>query len=91
MKYLIPGGIALVLLSLIPLASVFLAEWLGSLHGCDVHEGFANPCVFWGADRGAMLASMSAAGWLMLLSIPLLPIGAAMVSTGRRHRAEARQ
>lgn len=40
------------------------------MHGCTLHEGFSNPCVIWGKDRGETLSGMFVMGWFMLVTVP---------------------
>lgn len=63
--------IVIVVLALVPLASVFIASGLASGHGCVLNEGNVHPCIIAGADWGSTLYSMAMMGWFMLFSIPL--------------------
>lgn len=60
-----------------PMISLFIAATLANHYGCTLHEGFANPCVIGGVDRGQTLYNMGVAGWLMLFTLPL---GAALLA-----------
>lgn len=65
------GGIVLCLL---PLASVVLASGFASLNGCELHEGYVNPCVVFGIDRGDTLYSAALFGWFMMFTLPIAVI-----------------
>ena len=68
------GGL-LALIGAAPVASVAIAGTLANRHGCTLHEGFPNPCIINGVDRGETLYAMAVAGWFMLVSLPLLALG----------------
>jgi TRAP-type C4-dicarboxylate transport system permease small subunit len=42
-----------------------------SANGCELHEGFANPCVVGGRDYGETLYSLGLLGWLALVTLPI--------------------
>ena len=54
----------------LPILSVFLAGTFAKLNGCELHEGFVNPCIVLGIDFGGLLYTMGVMGWFMLISIP---------------------
>lgn len=56
--------------SFTPLAATMLASAIAAGHGCMLHEGFVNPCVIGGVDRGATLTAMFVSGWYMLFTLP---------------------
>ena len=58
-----------------PLVSVVIAGTLAHNYGCTLHEGFVNPCVILGEDRGELLYTMGVAGWFMFLTIPIALLG----------------
>lgn len=62
---------------LAPLASTALAGAIAEVHGCRLHEGFANTCMIGGADWGQTLYTMGMMGWFMIAT---LPIGATLVA-----------
>ena len=57
-----------------PGIAAFAALAIAEAHGCTLHEGFANPCVINGTDRGEALAGALVAGWFMLFTMPVLLI-----------------
>lgn len=57
--------------SVLPMMSVIVSSAVASAFGCTLHEGFANTCVVFGADIGETLATMFAAGWVMLVTLPV--------------------
>ncbi|WP_404934104.1 hypothetical protein [Nitratireductor sp. L15S-10] len=62
--------VVILVLAALPVLSVAFSSILASWHGCTLHEGFSNPCMIAGADRGDMLYTMFVMGWLMLISLP---------------------
>jgi hypothetical protein len=58
-------------IGLLPIASVIVAGTLANTYGCTLHEGFPNPCIILGKDRGDLLYTMGVAGWFMFFSIPI--------------------
>ena len=67
--------ILMVLIGIAPLASVAIAGFIADLNGCDLHEGFAQPCMAFGRDIGDLLYNMVSLGWLMLISLFFLAGG----------------
>ena len=61
----------IVCIGMAPILSVVIASAVTSANGCELHEGFANPCVIGGIDFGDTLYAMGVAGWLALVSLPL--------------------
>jgi hypothetical protein len=59
----------------LPLISVIIAGTLASSHGCTLHEGYSNPCMILGADRGELLYTMGVMGWFMFLTVPVALYG----------------
>lgn len=62
------------LLAWLPFLSVLTASLLANAFDCRLHEGFPNPCVIAGADRGETLYAMGVMGWLMLVTAPFMLI-----------------
>ncbi len=67
----------LILIGLLPLASVLIAAGLAWIGNCRLNEAMAHPCVILGFDISELLYSMGVAGWLMLVTAPLAMIGIA--------------
>lgn len=65
----------MVIIGIAPLASVVLAGLIAQWGGCALHEGFAQPCMVFGADIGGLLYTMAVMGWLMLISLFFLAGG----------------
>ncbi|MCC5985766.1 MAG: hypothetical protein JJU42_15530 [Rhodobacteraceae bacterium] len=63
--------------ALLPVISVLIAGGIATLGGCELNEGFVNPCVFFGVDLGGLLYGMGVMGWFMLLSLPMGALAAA--------------
>lgn len=57
--------------ALSPMAAVFWSTRFASRHGCSVNEGFAQTCIVDGKDWGPTLTNAFAAGWLMLIGLPI--------------------
>lgn len=69
-KYALALGVIL----LVAFGPILLATGAGIVaeaNGCTLHEGFVNPCVIWGADRGEMLYSMGIMFWYSFYTFPL--------------------
>jgi hypothetical protein len=64
-----------VLVGIAPIISVVIAGTLANMYGCELHEGFVNPCVILGADRGELLYAMGVLGWFGLMTLPIGAIG----------------
>ena len=60
-----------VVICVLPLISVVASSMIASAFDCELHEGFANPCLIAGRDYGGLLVNMFVAGWLMLLTLPM--------------------
>lgn len=58
-------------LCLIPLFKGLDAISFAGEHGCDLHEGFVNPCVVDGIDYGEQLYADFGAIFLSYLTVPL--------------------
>ncbi|WP_198174080.1 hypothetical protein [Mesorhizobium xinjiangense] len=61
---------AIIVLAVLPLISVFAADFVAQWNGCTLNEGQVHPCVIAGADRGELLYTMFVMGWLSLLTVP---------------------
>ena len=57
-----------------PMFSVIVAGMAADMAGCTLHEGFTNPCVIAGKDRGELLYGMFVMGWLFLVTMPFAAI-----------------
>ena len=67
--------ILMVIIGILPMASVLVAGWIADLAACPLHEGFAQPCLVMGQDIGGLLHTMTVLGWLMLVSLLVLAGG----------------
>jgi hypothetical protein len=72
----------MLLIGIAPLASAFLASWIADAHGCLLNEGGHNRCIIGGSDWGNALYTMFVLGWLMLLTIWLIPVGLVLAIVG---------
>lgn len=63
--------VVVLVLCIAPLLSVLIAGGIASLKGCQLHEGFANPCVVAGRDIGELLYVMGMMVWPMLITLPV--------------------
>lgn len=59
-----------ILICLSPFIALFWASRFADRHGCDLHEGFVNPCVVNGFDWGDMLYSAFVSGWFLMFTLP---------------------
>lgn len=59
-----------ILICLSPLLMLAWASNFANRHGCELHEGFVNPCIVNGSDWGGTLYSMMVSGWLMMFTLP---------------------
>ena len=69
--------VAMTVIGLVPLLSVFLAGQVAAAYGCRLNEGGPNPCVIKGYDAGEILYTMTVLGWLMLVTNLALIAGVA--------------
>lgn len=67
------------LASVSPLLAAFWASDFARRHGCDLHEGFTQPCVVNGEDWGETLYTAFVSGWLVLLTLPVLFVAMAVL------------
>jgi len=58
-----------------PLGLALGAGVVASHYGCALHEGYSNPCIVFGADRGELLYGLFISGWLSLITLPLGAVG----------------
>ena len=71
-----PWGIYLIALfvilavTLAPVGSVVVCNWVANAHGCRVDEGSVHPCMIGGKDYGQLLYTLGVMGWLMIATIP---------------------
>jgi hypothetical protein len=63
--------VAILVLSLWPVASVLFAYGVADANGCVLNEGSAHPCLVFGADWGNALYGFGVMGWFMLATLPL--------------------
>ena len=59
-------------LALVPFLMMVLTLGLATLFGCDVNESGPQTCMVFGSDWGELLSGMLTAGWMGLVTIPLL-------------------
>ncbi len=63
--------VIIVILAVLPLLVGWGAGIAASLAGCQINEGFATPCSFFGIDAGGLLYDLAMVGWLELMTLPL--------------------
>lgn len=68
-------NLLLIAIGIAPMVSVVLAGMIAEQAGCQLHEGFVQPCIVYGTDIGGVLYTMGVMGWLMLGSVFLLAGG----------------
>jgi hypothetical protein len=81
-RWMLWGGLIILLIGVAPLLSAFLASWIAETNQCLLNEGTTNSCVIGGRDWGGTLYTMFVMGWLMLLTIWLVPLGLVMLIIG---------
>lgn len=64
--------------ALSPLIATAIAGIIAEANGCELHEGFANPCVINGVDRGEDLYAAGMLGWFAIATIPIGVVAAAV-------------
>lgn len=62
-KHLMRIGLTIVVLIVLPLTPAIWAAIQASAHGCQLHEGFPNPCLIDGVDQGDLLYSLGLTVW----------------------------
>ena len=67
-----------ILVCLLPLASVMLSSAIAKWLGCTVSGAGPQPCMCYGVDIGGALYTMGGLGYLMMLTLP----AAGLVATG---------
>jgi hypothetical protein len=68
---LVAALLLILVLALLPVASVLLSSVVADAAGCRLDEGGFHPCVILGADWGGVLGTMFVLGWLALVTLPL--------------------
>jgi hypothetical protein len=61
-----------------PFISAAIAGSIANANGCDLHEGFVNPCVINGVDRGSELYTWAMLAWFGIATVPIA-LGAAFI------------
>ncbi|MCF4096943.1 hypothetical protein [Maritalea mediterranea] len=69
LKYALVLGI-IILVGLGPVLLTLSAGMIAEAHGCTLHEGYVNPCIIWGADRGDTLYEMGLMFWFSYFTVP---------------------
>jgi hypothetical protein len=54
-----------------PLVPTLIAVAVATLNGCELHEGFPNPCAVCGVEVGGLLYAMGLCFWMAMLTLPL--------------------
>ena len=96
--FLVLSGICLVaiLVGIAPVVAAIGASLVADAAGCTLHEGFTNPCIIAGSDRGELLYTLFVSGWFGLVSLPVAVIAllawllllVIYLLTARRRRTE---
>jgi hypothetical protein len=61
----------ILILGLSPLISATVAGSIAEANGCVLHEGFKNPCMIDGVDRGGDLYTAFVIGWAAIATVPI--------------------
>ena len=54
-----------------PILVLLLASGIADLYGCELNEGYANPCIVLGTDIGDLLYAAAVLPWLSFFTIPV--------------------
>lgn len=68
----------ILLLGASPILSALVAGTIAEANGCELHEGFVNPCIINGEDWGDTLYTMGLLGFLAIGTLPI-GVGAAVI------------
>ncbi len=74
LKHILPHGAILLVIFLIAAGPILVSMAAGTIaeaNGCRLHEGFPEPCIINGVDRGEDLYTYGVLGLLSLGTIPL--------------------
>jgi hypothetical protein len=87
----------ILLLGASPFIATMIAGTIADANGCVLHEGFVNPCIINGEDRGDDLYTIGMLGFFAIGTIPLAVMVAvgyiliiviiAIIQSARRRRA----
>ncbi len=72
MRRLRKSMIIVSVLALLPFLMMVATLGLATVLGCDVNESGPQTCMVFGSDWGGLLSGMLTAGWMGLVTIPLL-------------------
>lgn len=64
------GCLLIVLWTLSPILSAFIAGGIASAFGCQLDEGGVHSCMAFGTDIGESLHTMFVMGWFFFFTIP---------------------
>ena len=64
-----------IVIALLPAIPTLIAYLIADFFHCQLHEGFANPCVVLGVDIGKTLYPMGITAWFLFMSVPIGIIG----------------
>lgn len=65
----------MILIGILPLASVLLSGQIATWNDCRLDEGGVHPCQILGYEAGPLLHTMTTLGWLMLVTNLFLAAG----------------
>ncbi len=71
----------ILLLGLSPFIGAMVAGSIAAANGCELHEGFVNPCIIDGVDRGEDLYMWGVLAWFGIATIPLAVMAALIYIT----------
>lgn len=70
--------ILILLLGASPIIVALIAGTIADANGCELHEGFVNPCIINGKDWGQDLYTMGMLGFFAIGTLPI-GVGAAVI------------
>lgn len=72
MPYFRRAIIAIAALCMLPMAAVILSAVLAALLGCELKDSGIKACTVLGVEFSGLLSTLFTAGWMALLTLPLL-------------------
>lgn len=63
--------VAIIIVTSLPLISLFAASFIANVNGCALDEGNPHPCLVLGSDVGQTLYNMAVGGWLTIFALPI--------------------
>jgi hypothetical protein len=71
MKRIVLAYFGLVLFAVAPILVTVVSGTAAHAFGCQIDEGSAHPCLFFGFDWGSLFYFLAVSGWLFIVTLPL--------------------